>query len=55
MDKAYSKIIFEKAKINQAKYIYIKKIDDNKYTYIDKDLNENKIELNEIINIAEEN
>jgi len=54
MDKAYSKMIFEKAKINQAKYIYIKKINDNKYVYIDKNLNENKIELNEIINMAEE-
>lgn len=53
MDKAYSKVIFEKAKINQAKYMYIKKYDNNNYIYIDKDLNENKLELNKIIDIAE--
>ena len=33
MDKVYSKIIFEKVKIPQAKYVYINKVND-KYMYI---------------------
>lgn len=39
MDKVYSKIMFEKAGIKQAKYEYIKKFND-KYIYVDKKLNE---------------
>ena len=39
MDKVYAKIIFEKANIKQAKYVYIKKYND-KYTYIDEKFNE---------------
>ena len=34
MDKAYTKIIFEKAKINQAKYMYVKKYEQSQYIYI---------------------
>ena len=49
MDKVYSKIIFEKANINQAKYIYVKK-DDNNYIYVDDKFNEEKLNLNGIIN-----
>ena len=49
MDKVYSKIIFEKANINQAKYIYVKK-DDNNYIYVDDKFNEEKLNLNDIIN-----
>ena len=52
MDKAYTKIIFEKAKINQAKYIYIKKISQNNYIYIDEESNETTIDKNEIINLV---
>lgn len=55
MDKAYTKIIFEKAKINQAKYIYVKKFKENEYIYVDNNLNENKIQINELVKIAEEN
>ena len=44
MDKAYTKIIFEKAKLNQAKYIYIKKIKDNKFIYIDNNMEDKIIE-----------
>lgn len=51
MDKAYTKIIFEKAKINQAKYLYVKKYKQNKFIYVDEILNEIKIDLNELINI----
>ena len=46
MDKVYSKIIFEKAKLNQAKYIYIRRFED-KYIYVNEDFSE------EILNIQE--
>ena len=52
MDKAYTKIIFEKAGINQVKYLYIKKYKENKFIYIDENLNETKIDLEELINIT---
>ena len=35
MDKVYTKLIFDKARINQTKYIYIKKYIDSKYIYVD--------------------
>lgn len=47
MDKVYTKIIFEKAKIPQAKYEYIKVI-DGEYIYVSRDFTEEKIELSEI-------
>jgi len=46
MDKAYAKIIFEKANIPQAEYVYIRKNKEN-YIYIEKDFSE------EIYNIFE--
>jgi len=54
MDKAYAKVIFEKAKIPQAKYIYIKKY-KAKYIYIDEAFNEIVYELDEICKKVEEN
>lgn len=48
MDKVYTKAIFEKAKINQAKYEHIRKV-KNQYLYIDKQFNETKLTLKEII------
>ncbi len=49
MDKVYTKNIFEKAKINQAKYVYVKKYNgvDN-YIYIDDEFNENPVSLEEV-------
>ena len=47
MDKAYTKVIFEKAKISQAKYVYIRKYEDN-YIYIDENFNESVFELGEV-------
>ena len=44
MDKAYTKIIFDRANINQAKYEYIKVEKDN-YIYIDKEFNEERLTL----------
>jgi D-alanine-D-alanine ligase len=52
MDKVYSKIIFEKANINQAKYEYIRKYKNN-YIYINKDLDEEIYSLENICNIIE--
>lgn len=70
MDKAYSKIILEKAGINQAKYIYVKisKINNKQnmdtatlknnsqttYTYVDNNFNEHNSTLEEIANIVEQ-
>lgn len=45
MDKVYSKIILEKANINQASYIYIKKEKEN-YIYVDNEFNETILDLN---------
>lgn len=47
MDKVYSKIIFEKAGLNQAKYEYIRKYKD-KYIYVDNKMNENVYTLEEV-------
>lgn len=54
MDKIYTKAIFEKAKINQTKYEYIRKTKQG-YKYIDKEFNEEKIELDEICKKVEKN
>ena len=50
MDKAYTKIIFEKANIKQAKYEYIRKI-KNEYIYVDKEFNERICTLDELCEI----
>ena len=51
MDKVYTKLIFEKANINQAKYIYIRKYNE-KYIYIDEEFNEKILELEDIAKIT---
>lgn len=53
MDKAYAKIIFERAGINQAKYVYIKKENEN-YIYVDNNFSEENSTLEKIANIVEE-
>lgn len=50
MDKVYTKIIFEKANIKQAKYEYIRKTGEN-YIYIDKKFNEEICTLDKICKI----
>ena len=47
MDKAYTKIIFDKAEIPQAPYIYIRK-KDNEYVIIDENFEEEEFELEKI-------
>ena len=54
MDKVYAKIIFEKAKINQAKCIVINAEGSNKYIYRDEEFNYEEKTIEEICNISEE-
>lgn len=53
MDKAYAKIIFEKAGLNQAKYVYIRE-NKGKYILVDESFNEKVFELDEVSKIIEE-
>ena len=48
MDKAYTKLIFEKAEIPQAEYVYIRKNVDY-YIFIEKDFTEEKCDIYELI------
>ena len=52
MDKAYTKIVFDRANINQAQYIYLKKYKD-KYIYVDKEFNEQYMDLDEIADMVD--
>lgn len=54
MDKAYTKIIFERAGIKQAKYEYIREFNNN-YIYIDKNFNEEILNTNEIVEKIDNN
>ncbi len=53
MDKAYTKMIFDKAKLNQTKYIYLKYTNGN-YTYIDDELNTIEQTEDEVVKTAEQ-
>ena len=48
MDKVYSKVVFDKAGLKQAKYEYIRKY-KNKYIYVDEKFNEEIVELEEVV------
>ena len=48
MDKAYTKIVFNKAGIPQAPYVYVKK-KDNEYVIVDEKFDEEEFELEKII------
>lgn len=48
MDKAYTKLIFEKAEIPQAEYVYMRKNEDD-YIFIEKDFTEEKCDIYELI------
>lgn len=54
MDKAYSKIMFEKAGIKQAKYCYVRKY-KNAYKYIENNFDEENIEIDELCKKVEMN
>lgn len=47
MDKVYTKIILQKANINQAKYAYIRKYNE-KYIYVDDEFNETILSLKDV-------
>lgn len=47
MDKAYTKVIFEKAGLKQASYEYIRKFKD-KYIYVDKNFDEKILSLDSV-------
>ena len=49
MDKAYTKILFEKAGLKQVKYCYIKKY-NNKYIFVNKNLDEEIMGIDDITN-----
>lgn len=53
MDKVYTKVIFDRAGIKQAKYVYIRQYDD-KYIYVDEKFNEEICSLDRICDIVEE-
>ena len=46
MDKVYTKIVFEKAGLNQTSYEYVRKYKDN-YIYVDKNFNESIVTVKE--------
>lgn len=48
MDKVYTKVIFNKAGLKQAKYEYVRKYKD-KYVYIDEMFNEEILKLDEVV------
>ncbi len=55
MNKAYTKIVLEKAKIAQAKYVYIRAYSNEKYYYISQDFDKKQVNIDEIIEIVEKN
>lgn len=48
MDKVYTKIIFEKAGLKQAKYEYVRKYKEH-YIYVDSTFNEETLNLQEVV------
>ena len=52
MDKVYSKIIFEKAKIPQAPYVYIKHSKNDKYTLVTENFEEVEQDIEQIANMV---
>ena len=51
MDKAYTKVIFDKANINQTKYVYIRKYNGD-YIYVDEKFDEQILSIDEISKIV---
>ncbi len=54
MDKVYTKVVFEKAGIKQAKYEYVRRCND-KYIYVDKEWNEQVLNLKQVCEIIDNN
>lgn len=54
MDKVYTKIIFDKAGINQAKYVYIRKYND-KFIYVKENFDEQVIDIKKVVKLTIKN
>ena len=54
MDKVYTKIVFEKAGLNQTPYEYVRKYKNN-YIYVDKNFNESILSLKQAAEKIEKN
>lgn len=54
MDKVYSKVIFNRAGLKQAKYEYLRKYKE-KYIYIDETFHEKIVDIEEAVRIVSEN
>ena len=52
MDKVYAKVIFDKAGIKQAKYVYVRQYGD-RYIYVDENFNEEVCSLEKVCDIVE--
>ena len=52
MDKVYAKVIFDRAKLNQAKYLYFKRVGTN-FVFVDREFNEKECTLEEVCKIVE--
>lgn len=53
MDKVYSKIVFDKAGINQTKYVYVRKYNDD-YIFVDENFNERVLNIDNLSNLVVE-
>ena len=53
MDKVYTKIVFEKAGLNQTPYVYVRKYKEN-YIYVDKNFNETIVSIEKLADIVVE-
>ena len=54
MDKVYTKILFKKAGLTVTPSVYVKKY-KNEYIFVDKNFDEQKLEINDLISKIEEN
>lgn len=54
MDKVYTKVVFDKANINQAKYTYVRRHKD-KYIYVGNDFEESILTIDEVVKKIVEN
>ena len=52
MDKVYAKVIFDRAGIKQAKYVYVRQYGD-RYIYVDENFNEEVCSLEKVCDIVE--
>lgn len=54
MDKAYSKIIFEKAGISQTKHVYVKAINNDSFLYVNSKFDEQNVNMENLLKICED-